>query len=192
MPQNIHNGATETQKRGNSLPFPLKVLIYAVSISRSSASAGPRPLPWRASSRAIMDGVDGVQVHPWPSWPAQTCHGGAVLGIHTHLQVLLGRSVSTSPARRTWRRAQPPPERPSPNTGRSRDSPHMGHTAHSQVHTDLRALTWKFSRRPWRISSEPLATPTTCSAAPELCRHELLLGGLADRAEVGSGISSWT
>jgi len=144
-----------------------------------------------------MDGVvDGVQVVLLGQLgQLKLAHGGAVLGIHTHLQVLLG-GVGQHLAQQLGELGGVLSLLQSGLLPIQADlgiALTVGHTAHSQVHTDLRALTLEVLAQALEdLLGSALGHAHHVLGGPGLVaalEHKLLLGGLADGAEVGSGIS---
>ncbi len=87
-----HPRDTAKRKREGT-PFPLKKSCLSGLINRSNASAGPRK-PCRAELRRVPSHVRcrGWRPDSAPGLLGQLelAQGSAVLGVHTHLQVLLG------------------------------------------------------------------------------------------------------
>ena len=135
------------KREGTGFPIPSqKVLIYAVLISRSSASAGPRKPcrggPRREPSRARCRGWrPGCTA--WPAWPARTCPAVAPFSASTRIsRFFLVESVTTSPSSSANLAACSASSRAAllPVLADLGIALAIGHAGHGQIHADLGAL----------------------------------------------------
>ena len=144
-----------------------------------------------------MDGVvDGVQVQLLGLLgQLELTQGSAVLGVHTHLQVLLG-GVGQDLAQQLSKLGGVLgllQSGPAPVLADLREALAVSHTGHRQVHTDLGALADKVLTQTLedllgsalRHTDHVLSSPGALSGL----LHKLLLGGLTDGAELRSGLT---